>query len=164
MSTDQIAETTIRKLQHPAEAERCARMMAASEPWTTIQRSYETSLKIITDPAREVYVATVNGEVAGFIMLLMHGAFVGYIQSVCVGPQWRSRGLGSQLMAFAEHRIFSESPNVFMCVSSFNKRAQRLYERLGYEVIGELKEYIIAGHSEFLLRKTIAPWAAFKKE
>ena len=164
MSMDHIAETAIRKLEHPAEAEQCARMMAASEPWITIQRSVDTSLKIITDPAREVYVATVNGEVAGFIMLLMHGAFVGYIQSVCVGSEWRNQGLGSQLMAFAEQRIFSEIPNVFLCVSSFNKRAQQLYERLGYEVIGELKDYIIAGHSEFLLRKTIGPWADFEKE
>jgi len=32
-----------------------------------------------------------------------------------------------------------------------------LYERLGYEVVGELKDYIVPGHSEMLLRKTIGP-------
>ena len=67
-------------------------------------------------------------------------------------------------MAFAEKRIFSETPNVFVCVSSFNKGAQRFYERLGYEVIGELRDYIISGHSEILLRKTIAPLTDFKKK
>jgi ribosomal protein S18 acetylase RimI-like enzyme len=91
----------------------------------------------------------------------MHGAFVGYIQSMGVVPAWRNRGLGSRLMAFVEKRIFSETPNAFTCVSSFNEGAQRLYERLGYEVVGELKDYIISGHSEILLRKTIAPLSEY---
>jgi ribosomal protein S18 acetylase RimI-like enzyme len=44
-----------------------------------------------------------------------------------------------------------------MCVSSFNERAQELYERLGYKAVGELKDYIISGHSEILFRKRIGP-------
>ncbi|MEW5815036.1 MAG: N-acetyltransferase [Spirochaetota bacterium] len=164
MGTENIAETEIRKLQHPAEAEICARIMANSEPWITLQRNFDASLRITTDPSREIYLATVNGEIVGFTILLIQGAFIGYIQSVCVAPGWRSKGIGSQPMAFAEKRIFSETPNVIICVSSFNKGAQRLYERFGYEVIGELKDYIISGHSEILLRKTIAPMAEFKKE
>ena len=39
--------------------------------------------------------------------------------------------------------------------------AQRLYERLGYDVVGEFKDYIISGHSEILLRKTIAPLSEY---
>jgi ribosomal protein S18 acetylase RimI-like enzyme len=65
-------------------------------------------------------------------------------------------------MAFAERRILAETPNVFICVSSFNDGARRLYERLGYEVVGELKDYIVAGHSEILLRKTIGPLTGFR--
>jgi ribosomal protein S18 acetylase RimI-like enzyme len=52
-----------------------------------------------------------------------------------------------------------QTANVFMCVSSFNIEAKRLYIRLGYEVVGELRDYIVAGHSEILLRKTIGPLA-----
>ena len=155
----------IRKIVQPGEAEACARMMAASEPWITLGRDYETLLRIVSNPAREVYVA-VDGskEIAGFIMLNMQGGFIGYIQSICIAPGWRNKGIGSRLMAFAEKRIFRETPNVFICVSSFNPNAKRLYERLGYEVVGELKEYIVPGHSEILLRKTIAPLAEFKKQ
>ena len=114
----------------------------------------------MTDPVKEVYVAYVGAEtaaVAGFLILNMTGAFVGYIQTVCVAPEWRGRGLGALLISFAEERIFRETPNVFMCVSSFNTDAQRLYERLGYQRVGELTDYIVAGHSEILLRKTIGP-------
>jgi ribosomal protein S18 acetylase RimI-like enzyme len=67
------------------------------------------------------------------------------------------------LSDYVEERILSETPNVFLSVSSFNKRAQKLYERRGYEVVGELKNYIVPGHSEILLRKTIAPLTEFKR-
>jgi len=161
MDTDKQLE--ICPLQTTAEAEACAQMMAGSEPWLTLRRDYTVSLKILTDPTREVYVATLQGEIVGFILLNMRGAFVGYIQTLCVASQWRGQGIGSRLIAFAEERIFKETPNVFICVSSFNPDARRLYERLGYELVGVLKDYLISGYDEILLRKTIAPVLEFKK-
>jgi ribosomal protein S18 acetylase RimI-like enzyme len=156
-------EIEIRRLEGRAEAEICACMMANSEPWITLRRNYEASLKILTDPSREVYLAMVGNEIVGFTILNMHGALVGYIQSVCVAPQWRGKGFGSKLMDCVEKRILSETPNVFICVSSFNARVQKLYERRGYEVVGELKNWIVPGHSEILLRKTVAPLTEFKR-
>lgn len=164
MDKENHTHLEIGELQSYAEAEICARIMANSEPWITLRRDYDASLKTITASSREVYLARVDGEMAGFTILNLHGAFVCYIQSVCIAPQWRNKGIGRQLIAWAEKRIFRETSNVFMCVSDFNKDAQRLYERLGYEVIGELKDYIISGHSEILLRKTIAPLVEFKKK
>ena len=161
MDTDTPIE--IRPLHDSAEAEVCAQMMAGSEPWLTLRRDYATLLKILTDPTREVYVALLDCKIAGFIMLNMRGAFVGYIQSICVAPQWRGQGIGSCLIAFAEQRIFRETTNVFICVSSFNPDARRLYERLGYELVGVLKDYLVSGYDEILLRKTIAPILEFKK-
>jgi ribosomal-protein-alanine N-acetyltransferase len=154
----------INKLEHPREIEICARMMAGSEPWITLGRDYDASVKTLSVPSKEVYVATVQDEIVGFIILNMQGAFIGYIQTVCVAPAWRGKGVGSQLIAFAEERIFSQTPNVFICVSSFNPDAQRLYERIGYEVVGELKDYIVSGHAEVLLRKTISPLSEYTVE
>jgi len=151
----------IRRLQSTVEAETCARLMAASEPWITLQRDYAASLKLIMDPTRESYVALIEDAFVGFVTLVMQGAFVGYIQSLAVMPDWRNKGIGSQLLAFAEERIFRESPNVFLCVSSFNPDARRLYRRLGYQMVGELPNYIVEGKSEILLRKTIGPRATF---
>ena len=136
--------------------------MASSEPWITLGRTYEDSYRILRDPAREVYVAlddasSADPRVAGFTILVMQGAFVGYIQSIAVRPEWRGRGLGTALVEFAERRILRETPNVFICVSSFNPRARQLYERLGYHVIGELTDFVVRGHSEILMRKTTGP-------
>ena len=151
----------IRRLQRANETQECAKFMANFEPWLTLQRTYDDSIKILNHPLKEVYLAVVEDEIVGFIILQMTGSFVGYIQTICIKPDWRNRGIGTRLLKFAEYRIFRETPNVFMCVSSFNEGAQRLYKRLGYEVVGELKDYIVSGHSEILLRKTIAPLTEF---
>jgi [ribosomal protein S18]-alanine N-acetyltransferase len=146
---------SIAPLVADTEAQACARLMASSEPWLTLGRTYEASLAIIRDPTREVYILRDETGLAGFLILCMTGAFVGYIQTICIHPNQRGRGLGSKLVDFAEQRILAEVPNVFMCVSSFNHDARRLYERLGYLVVGELTNYLVQGHSEILLRKTL---------
>jgi ribosomal-protein-alanine N-acetyltransferase len=156
-------EIEIRRLESDVEAEICARMMAASEPWITLGRDYAASLEIVSDPSLEVYLALRDEEIVGFVVVSMTGAFIGYVKSIYTAPEWRGRGVGSRLMSFVEDRIFREAPNVFICVSDFNEGAQRLYRRLGYEVVGELKDYLVRGKSEILMRKTIAPLAEFNR-
>lgn len=156
-------QIVIRNLDDFAEVELCAKMMVDTEPWITLKRNYNSAVNIINDLSREVYVANVDGVVVGFSILMMKGIFIGYIQSICIDPKYRNRGIGSALIDHVEKRIFSETPNVFICVSSFNKDAQRLYIRNGYEIVGELKDYIVSGHSEILLRKTISPLVDYKK-
>lgn len=136
-------------------------MMSASEPWLTLGRSFEKSLEIVRHPAKEVWVVPGTDGPRAFVILDMHGAFTGYVQTICVRSEERGRGLGTRLLEWAEARIFRESPNVFLCVSSFNPDARRLYERLGYVVVGTLDDYIVRGHDEVLMRKTRGPWREF---
>jgi ribosomal protein S18 acetylase RimI-like enzyme len=139
-------------------------MMCSSEPWITLGRTFEASLAIVRDPTREVYLARDEDGIAGFLILCLTGAFVGYIQTICIDSRCRGRGLGSLLLEFAEQRIRRVAPNIFMCVSSFNAGARRLYERNGYKVVGELTDYLVQGHSEILLRKAFGPIATFAGE
>lgn len=151
-------------LRGPEDADACARIMSTTEPWITLGRDHDRALAIVQLPDQEAYVALDDADaVVGFILLVMRGAFVGYIRSIAVRADWRSRGLGRALLAFAEARIHRDSPNVFLCVSSFNPRARALYERVGFETIGELHDYIVRGHSEWLMRKSIGPLAEFTK-
>jgi ribosomal protein S18 acetylase RimI-like enzyme len=162
MDIPPLPEPLIRLAKRPDEIFICAEMMAASEPWITLRRDYEVGLKWLQDATREIHVALIEDEVAGFLILNLRGPFSGYIQTICVSPRWRDLGLGRKLIEFAEARIFRESPNVFLCVSSFNTAAQRLYHRLGYTRVGELQDYVVAGHSEILMRKTLGPIADFQ--
>ena len=155
------APGVIRRLAGVAELAICAKMMAESEPWLTLQRSLESSIRTLQDPDKEVYVLEDDDEILGFVVVDLRGPFPGYLQTVCVRSGERGQGHGERLIAFAEERIFRDSPNVFLCVSTFNPGARRLYERLGYTVVGELSDYIVGGHGEILLRKTRGPWSAF---
>ena len=147
----------IRRLETREEAEACARMMAGTEPWITLRRDYDACLRVVLDETRERYVAYRGEALAGLLILNVNGAFVGYIQTVCAAKEFRGTGVGTALVAFAEGRIFRDYKNAFICVSDFNHGARRLYERLGYRLVGELVDYVVAGHSELLLRKTRGP-------
>ena len=153
----------IRPIADDEEARACATIMATTDPWITLGRTFDRCLEAARDTALERYVAIANGEVVGFILVSMRGSFTGYIKSIAVREDWRGRGLGSALLAFAEARILRDSPNVFICVSSFNSGARALYERLGYETVGVLRDFIARGYDEQLLRKTIGPLTEFNR-
>lgn len=145
----------------PVESEedihQCARMMASMEPFITLKRDYRKLLDILKMPYSERYAARKDGEIIGCAVLRTEGALVGYVQLFVIKPQWQGKGVGQKFLTFLEERIFKEFPNVFLFASSFNNRALNFYTRMGYEVVGELKSYLIKGPSEFLFRKTIAP-------
>ncbi len=136
--------------------------MAASEPWLTLGRGYDEGMHLLRNPAKECFVIQAAGERAGFLILDLNGPLGGYIQTIGVAPEMRGRGIGTAALRWAEARIFASQRNVFMCVSSFNRRAQQLYKKLGYEKVGRLRDYVVAGHDEILLRKTLGPLARKK--
>jgi [ribosomal protein S18]-alanine N-acetyltransferase len=131
--------------------------MEQSEPWITLGRGYQAGMAMLRDDARERHLALLGEQPAGFAVLLMQGALTGYLQTICVAPGFRARGIGAALMDFAEARVFARHANFFLTVSDFNVDARRFYERRGYHVVGELKDYVIAGRSEILMRKTRGP-------
>jgi ribosomal protein S18 acetylase RimI-like enzyme len=159
MSVDQRVEP----LDRNDEAVECAELMVISEPWLTLRLSRDTALAVLNDPAKEVHVIRDANGVAGFVVIDMRGLLRGYVQILCVRADCRRQGLGSALLRWAEERIFRDSPNVFICVSSFNAGARRLYERLGFELVGTLRELLVPGHDELLLRKTKGTWEAFNE-
>ena len=153
----------IGKSEDPKVFETCAKLMANSEPWITLKRDYKKCLEAFQGDFREIYIAMDNEKLVGFAILQMIGTFKGYIQSIMVVEEYRGKGVGANLLDFCEKRIFQDSPNVFMCVSSFNLEASKLYNKLGYKAVGEFNDFIVKGHSEILLRKTIAALADFNK-
>lgn len=141
----------------PDESAWCAKLMASSEPWITLGRDFESSRVALTRPGSELYVARVreNGPRAGFILVAPHGlAGSPYIASLGVVAEMRGQGIGSQLLGFAE-RLFAGRGHLFLMASSFNHRAQQLYLRHGYERVGEVEDYCVAGHSELIFHKRL---------
>jgi ribosomal protein S18 acetylase RimI-like enzyme len=154
----------IEKLDAAIEAERCADLMLGTEPWITLRLTRARALAGLTDPGKEIYGARGRDGVDGFVVIDMRSLTCGYIQILCVREDRRDQGLGSALLGFAEERIFRDSPNAFICVSSFNPRARGLYERRGFELVGTLSDLLIRGHHELLLRKTRGSWQEFRRD
>ncbi|MCI0523138.1 MAG: GNAT family N-acetyltransferase [Bacteroidales bacterium] len=135
----------------------CALMMSATDPWITLGMDYEICLTAFEGSFREVHIVSDNGEIAGFAILQLSGSFSGYIQTICVSEGYRGKGVGTALLSYCEERILKISPNIFICVSSFNTRARKLYESFGFRLVGKLDNFLKEGFSELLLRKSVGP-------
>ena len=140
----------------------CAIMMVQTDPWITLDMNYESCLKAFKGPLKEIYILLNNDEIAGFVILQTGGTFKGYIQTLCIGEAYRGKGLGKKLLQFCEERILMISPNIFICVSSFNKGAIKLYYEFGFKLVGELNDFVKEGFTELLLRKTFGPIVGYK--
>ena len=152
---------TIRPLRDNAEARDCAARLMEFGPWRTVGIPAEKLFKDLINPQREVFVAELGQKITGVLILHLGGSFDGYIQLLAVFPEFQNRRLGEKIMGFAEEKIFQRSKNVFLSVSSFNPRAQKFYERLGYKKFGELENFLVAGKNEILMRKTKGPLLDF---
>lgn len=139
-----------------------AKMMCASDPWITLGIDYNQCLKAFVGTEKETYMIEIEKVIAGFVILQTGGTFKGYIQTICIGETYRGSGLGKKLLQFCENRILKISPNIFICVSSFNKGAIRLYKEFGFELVGELDNFVKEGFTELLFRKTVGPMAGYK--
>ena len=142
----------------------CALMMSQSEPWITLQRDFKSCKKAFLGAEKEVYVVKENDEILGFVILQLGGSFKGYIQTLFVKSNQQGKGIGSKLLDFCCERIFKLSPNVFICVSSFNLGAQKLYQKHGFTLVGILNDFVLEGYDELLLRKTIGSIANWQEK
>ncbi|HTB83954.1 MAG TPA: N-acetyltransferase [Candidatus Sulfotelmatobacter sp.] len=154
-------DLVIRPLRDENEARACTARLVEFGPWQVIGIPAEKIFRDLTNPEREVFVAALGPNPAGVLILHLGGSFDGYIQLLAVFPEFQGRGLGESVMRFAEGKIFQRSKNVFLSVSSFNHRAQKFYERLGYRKTGELENFLVAGMTEILMRKTRGPLLEF---
>lgn len=88
-----------------------------------------------------VVAAASDGTVVGYAVLwcVLDQAELG---NVAVAAQWRSRGVGERLVTDMMRRAVQRSVNeVFLEVRPSNTVARRLYERLGFTMVGRRRNY-----------------------
>jgi ribosomal protein S18 acetylase RimI-like enzyme len=143
-------------LANEKEKDLAAHLLAASEPWITLRITEDQCMKNCHDPEYLLYMAYKNYNPAGIIILDPHGvAGSPYVKSIATFPEFRGQGVGTKLLSFAEDLFRDRAKHIFICVSSFNHRARKLYEKYGFQAVGEFKDYIIEGASEILMHKRI---------
>lgn len=143
-------------LANDTEKDLAATLLATSEPWITLRITEDQCRKNCHDPEYLLYIASANNKPAGVIILDPRGlAGSPYIKSIAVYPEFRGHGIGTSLLSFAEDLFKGKAKHMFICVSSFNNRARKLYEKCGYNMAGEFRDYIIEGASEILMHKVL---------
>jgi len=138
------------------EKDLAAHLLASSEPWITLSITEEQCRNNCHDSEYQLYMANTNGKPTGIILLDPRGiAGSPYIKAIAVYSEFRGQVIGTKLLSFAEDHFRTKSRHIFICVSSFNHRARKLYEKFGFRAVGELKDYIIEGASEILMHKVL---------
>lgn len=139
-----------------ADYEWAAGVMAKSEPWITLKRDLDQCRAALRRPGTELFIGREGEDPLGFVLVAARGlAGSPYLASIAVDPAARGRGIGSALLDFVEARYRGSHRHLFLLVSSFNRDARRLYERRGYRQVGEIPDYIVAGHSEYIMHKRL---------
>ena len=82
-----------------------------------------------------VLVAEYQGSVAGFLVSRVVAPGEAEVLNVAVDPARRNRGIATALLQTLEE------PEVFLEVRESNTRAQALYRKLGFEVVGRRPDY-----------------------
>jgi len=140
------------------DARWAAGVMSSSEPWVTLGRGYDACLAACTSALDVLDIAECGGERCGLVLVRPAGvAGAPYIVSIAVAPAFRGLGVGAALLDHVERAYRGRSRHLFLCVSSFNPRARRFYERHGFESVGILKAFLIEGADEVLMHKRLAP-------
>jgi ribosomal protein S18 acetylase RimI-like enzyme len=150
---------TIRKAMGD-DARWAAGVLAGSDPWLTLGRGFDACLAACTSSLDVLEIAESAGERCGLVLVRPAGvAGAPYIVSIAVAPAFRSRGIGAALLEHVERTYRGRSRHLFLCVSSFNLRARRFYERHGFEAVGTLKAFLIEAADEILMYKRLVPEA-----
>ena len=122
----------------------------------TTPESEESVRDVIENPVYEAFVAEADGEVVGHT-ITMTACGDTDILSVAVRPSFRRFGIGKKLM---ENILQNAEKNgvsgIFLEVRKSNMPAISLYEKSGFEKIGERKNfYDLPREDAVLMKKSI---------
>ena len=136
----------------------CDAIVAASEPWKTLQEKVDFGQAITR---KQAYACIRSGsgtiEVAGFIIFTAEPVFArgGYLRAIGVAASLRGLGIGSKLMTFAEKTVSRQATWFYLCVSSFNRKGQAFYKKRGYARVGKLPGLTAPDSSEYIYWKRL---------
>ncbi len=116
----------------------------------------------ISGEHRAFKVATVDGVLAGYILIILHrGTRLARLYSIAVDSRMRGRGLGRKLIEAGEKAARAAGRiDMRLEVRKDNQSAITLYEQLGYHRFGEYEDYYEDHQDAFRYQKRILQFDA----
>jgi ribosomal-protein-alanine N-acetyltransferase len=99
---------------------------------------------------KAVYDDQMVGFVAGDIK---RAERLAWIATIGVLPEYRGRGIGSELLRACEEKL--DVPVIRLVVRKSNDTAVRLYERFGYAMLGTWRRYYSDGEDGTVMEKRV---------
>jgi ribosomal protein S18 acetylase RimI-like enzyme len=139
-----------------AEAATLAAALEAIDPWLRLGVSGKDlkAYLLREDPALHRYAVRYGDELAGLVCVRHPWLRGPYIELLGLDPAYQGRGLGSEVLAWAEGEARREARNLWVVTSSFNDQGRRFYARHGFVEIGAIPGLVDAETEEILLRKS----------
>ncbi len=106
----------------------------------------------------EIFIAINKEDIClGFAWVILNGAFHSfpYLHIIAVKEEFRSLGIGKNLLKYIEDIISKDSSKIFLVVADFNPRAKELYQNVGYKEIGLIPDLYKKGVTECLMIKEL---------
>lgn len=131
----------------------CARMVQGTALLTDYGLDAARATRLLTRALQDadpcLVLAMVDGDPAGFAWIEPQGGFgrSPYLRLIVVHPARTGQGVGQQLMQHLERRFLQPSGLLLLC-ADHNQAAQRFYQRLGYQQVGLLPDYVKPGLDE----------------
>ncbi len=137
----------------------CVNILQNTELGTVYFSDYKKAADLLLHALaqRELFVAlNDHGDCLGFMYYMSKGVFGSYpyLHVIAVKEEFRNLGIGKQLIRyFEENSSAYSSTKYFLTVDDFNPQARKLYESLGYQCVGELKDFYKNGIISYIMMK-----------
>lgn len=128
----------------PATLEDVKTLLAIENRCFEIDRLSERSIRHMIQKGNcDFVVAKQSDIIVAYILVLYHrGTHLARLYSFAVLPEYRGQGIGEQLLVEAERlAILRDCVYMRLEVHTDNSGAIRMYEKLGYNPFGRLKDY-----------------------
>lgn len=140
----------------------CAAILSSTPLWRDVYGvTYDRAVRLFTDGLADSYqtflVAQMNGKVVGLADYVKHGAFFfgSYLRLLAVHADYRSQGIGAQLLSQVEAVVHKSTPNMFLLATQENTEAHRFYIKMGYKHVGTLPDFVVKGVTECIFWKRL---------
>jgi len=134
-----------------------AEAMCRIDPWHTLKtRPEHLSAFLMREDAHCCRkIVRFDGGIAGAVAVRSPWLYGPYLSLLVVLPALQHLGIGSAMLSWMADEAGAGANNLWVCVSAFNGRAIKFYERHGFSRVGDIPDLVSAGFSELLLRKRL---------
>jgi diamine N-acetyltransferase len=140
----------------PRISDRLAAAIVEMPPWAVMNYPAHVMARFLStaDGCVSRYAVEIGGEQLGAVSVRSPWLKGPYLELLALLPVAQGQGVGSAILAWLEQEALEHgSRNLWVCASSFNRRALRFYERHGFEQAATLPGLVADGYEEILLRK-----------